>query len=149
MSRAKRLKPIAELAAHHEKEASKQLAANRERLAQQEQLLVELVDYHAEYTATDLMSHVATANPVRLQDYRLFLDRLEHAIVRQRELVARLREELDHSHTHWSERRSQRKALDNATERYARAEARDEQTREQHQLEEVSALLRTRKIESP
>ncbi|MBT8137856.1 MAG: flagellar export protein FliJ [Gammaproteobacteria bacterium] len=145
MNRSKRLQPIAELAAHHEKEASKQLADSRERVAQQEQMLVELIDYHAEYSSTELMSHAATANPVRLQDYRLFLDRLEHAIMRQRELIARLREDLDHSHTHWSERRSQRKALDNVTDRYARAEARDEQTREQRQLEEVSALLRTRK----
>ena len=144
MSRSKRLKPIADLAAHHEKEASKQLAASQEKLSQQEQLLTELEAYHAEYTTTNIMSQVAAADPVRLQDYRLFLDRLEHAIARQRQLLAGLRDELDRDHASWRERRSHRKALDNVTERYARAEARDQEQLEQRQLEEVSALLRTR-----
>ncbi|MDH3589764.1 MAG: flagellar export protein FliJ, partial [Gammaproteobacteria bacterium] len=130
MSRSKRLRPIADLAAHHEKEASKQLADTQDRLSMQEQLLVELEDYHAEYTATNLMSHVASADPVRLQDYRLFLDRLEHAIVRQHQLIARLREEFDQSHSRWTDRRSHRKALDNATDRYARAEVREDEQRE-------------------
>ncbi|MDH3645516.1 MAG: flagellar export protein FliJ [Gammaproteobacteria bacterium] len=145
MSRSRRIQPIANLAAHHEKEATKQLGETQARLDDQEKLLDDLEQYHAEYTTANVMSHEATADPVRLQDYRLFLDRLEHAIVRQHQLIARLRDEFAESHSQWAERRTHRKALDNATDRYAQAEQRTEDRREQEQIEEVSALLRTRK----
>ncbi len=146
MSRSKRLQPIAELAAHAEEEASKQLVDTQTRLDQQENLLQNLENYHAEYTTSNIISRIASADAVRLQDYRLFLDRLEHAIVRQHELIGRLREEFDQSHSQWKDRRSHRKALDNVTGRYARAEAHTRDVLEQQQIEEVSALLRTRKL---
>ncbi len=145
MNRSRRLQPIVDLAGHEENQASRQMAATREKLEQQEKLLRDLEDYHAEYTSTKLMSHTGVADPVRLQDYRLFLDRLEHAIVRQHELIARLRADLDTDRDAWRQRRSHRKALDNVTGRYARAEAREMELREQQQTEEISALLRARR----
>lgn len=144
MNRSKRLQPIAELAAHAEEEASKQLAETQTQLDQQEKLLHDLEDYHAEYTTANVVSQIASADAVRLQDYRLFLDRLEHAIVRQRELIGHLRVEVDQSQSQWKDRRSHRKALDNAKGRFARAEARTRDVLEQQQVEEISALLRTR-----
>lgn len=146
MSRAKRLQPIADLAAHSEHEASKELAEIQTRLEQQENLLQDLELYHAEYTTGTIISSIASADAVRLQDYRLFLDRLENAIVRQHELIGRLRREFDQIHARWTDRRSHRKALDNVTGRYARAEAHVKDVEEQNQIEEVSALLRTRKL---
>lgn len=146
MSRAKRLQPIADLAAHREQEASKQLVEAQSKLDQQQTLLNELENYHAEYTTANIIGSIASADAVRLQDYRLFLDRLEHAIVRQHELIGRLQEDFEQTHTRWTDRRSHRKALDNVTSRYARAEAHVRDVQEQQQIEEVCALLRTRKL---
>ena len=146
MNRSKRLQPIADMAVHHEHEATKQLVDTQARLDQQEKLLSDLEAYHAEYTTANVISSVASADPVRLQDYRLFLDRLENAIVRQHQLISRVRDEFATDHSQWTEKRSQRKALENVTGRYARAEAHSDDQLEQQQMEEVSSLLRLRKL---
>lgn len=140
MTRSERLRPIVEIAEHAEREASAAMASAETRLEEQSRLLLELERYHAEYASNSLTG----ADAVRLQDFRLFMDRLEQAIARQRELIARLEAEaVDHRDT-WVSRRSERKALDNAAARYAAGEAREEQRREQAHIDEICALLRNR-----
>lgn len=141
MTRSKRLRPIVELAEHREKEASVAMADAETRLAQHTELLENLERYHADYTTRPA---IPNADAVRLQDFRIFMDRLEHAIARQRQLIARLESECaDHRDT-WTGHRSHRKALDNAASRYASAEMLAAEKEEQRQIEEVSALLRFR-----
>ena len=141
MTRSRRLQPIAELAAQREQESSKALAETHERVDQHQALLENLERFHREYAHEPALS---TADPVRLQDYRLFMDRLEHAIARQREQLAGAQNELELQQAQWSGRRSHRKALDNATARYAQAETRAAERDEQLEVEEIAALLRGR-----
>lgn len=141
MTRSKRLRPIVELATHAEREASVAMADAETRLSEHARLLSELERYHAEYADRGM---TGSADAVRLQDYRLFMERLEQAIARQRELIARLETEArDHRDT-WTARRSHRKALDNAAARYAAGETRAADKQEQAHIEEVCSLLRTR-----
>ncbi len=142
MTRSKRLQPIAEVAAQRECESSRALAATHTRLDQHRELLENLERFHREYAHNPALS---SADPVRLQDYRLFMDRLEHAIVRQREQLAGVHAELEMQQAQWAGRRSHRKALDNAAARYERAETKAAEQDEQRQLEEIAALLRSRK----
>ena len=138
MTRSSRLQPIAELAAQREQESSKALAETHARVDEQQTLLDNLERFHREYASEPAMS---ASDPVRLQDYRLFMDRLEHAIARQREQLARAQGELERQQAQWSGRRSHRKALDNATARYAQAETRAAERDEQSEVEEIAALL--------
>lgn len=141
MTRSKRLRPIAEIAAHRELEASKQMATAQARLEKHQAVLADLERYHGEYASKP---GNAMSDPVRLQDFRLFMDRLEHAIRQQRDLVATLRVEFEQHQALWTDRRSQRKALDKATDRFARDERHASEQDAQRQLEEIAALLRTR-----
>ena len=117
------------------------MAATQERLDRHQALLLDLERYHAEYCATNT---IELSDPVRLQDYRLFMDRLEHAIQKQRSLIASLAVELNQDHARWTDRRSKRKALDKATDRFARDERLAQECSEQQQIEEIAALLRSR-----
>lgn len=141
MTRSRRLRPIVELAEHAEREASVAMADAETRREEHARLLAELERYHAEYAGDGV---IANTDPVRLQDYRLFMQRLEQAIANQRELLDRLEgEALDHRDT-WTSRRSHRKALDNAAARFAAGEAQAADKLEQAHIEEVCALLRSR-----
>ncbi|NND61482.1 MAG: flagellar export protein FliJ [Gammaproteobacteria bacterium] len=142
MNRSKRLQPIADIAAHREQEASKRMAAARANLDKHRAMLTDLERYHEEYA----QSHNSFADAVRLQDFRLFMDRLEHAIAQQRRLIVTLEREFDTQQDDWRDRRSQRKALDMAADRFAREERRIAEQDEQRQIEEIAALLRTRAI---
>ena len=140
MTRSSRLRPIAELAAQREQESSKALAQTHARVDEHRALLDNLERFHRGYAHEPAL---ATADPVRLQDYRLFMDRLEHAIALQRRQLAEAQGELERLRTQWSGRRSHRKALDNATARRATAETRAAERAEQLEVEEIAALLRS------
>jgi flagellar FliJ protein len=136
-SRADRLQPVVELAVKREKEATQQMADQRNQLAAAEQQLAELRRYREDYGVIPSGSNVAG-----LMNRQQFLQRIDLAIVQQMSEVARRHQALTVAQDKWTDARGRAKALDAVTTRYREQERKAEDRRDQAQADERSQYRR-------
>ena len=136
MNRSQRMEPVVRVAGRREEDAARELAQQRDLLVRHEKQLLELQAYRGEYIARLQDQSGSGVNASRLQDYRVFLDKLDTAIGQQERIVAHQQCEVDRFNQRWMELRTRCNAMDKAVERLRSEERRKADRREQHESDE-------------
>lgn len=143
MTRSKRMQPVVSVTANREHEAAKRLGECQKRILAAEQRLVELINYRDEYTQQ--FASGTSLGAARLQDYRVFLGRLNQAVDQQRHQVTVVSHECEGLRQRWLTLHVRAQALDKVVERYRGEERSDQDKREQKDSDEHANTLNERK----
>ena len=136
MTRSKRLQPVVQVAASKQQAAARKLGDCQREIDTRNARLTELLAYQAEYAQRFESSGGHGLDMARLQDYRVFLARLNDAISQQRVLVEAARSEYEKMKSHWLGTRQQAQAIDKVVDRFKRDEVRAQGRREQAETDE-------------
>ncbi len=136
MTRSKRMKPVVKVAEGREQAAARVMGEAQRQLQAQEDKLQELITYRAQYTEQFQVSGGAGLGAARLQDYRVFLSRLNQAIEQQHVRIAQCQQDCERQRSNWMATRTRSQALDKVVERYQREERRADDRREQNETDE-------------
>lgn len=135
--RIKRLEPVRRLRQFNERDAARRLGEEQRALADQQQRLDELLNYREDYLRryqSVLSSGQLGGQP--LQEYRVFLERLDQAIVQQRQLIERGEQACLRSRDEWLSTRTDVRAIDKVVERRRLMLERQRLRREQSESDE-------------
>lgn len=130
------MRPVVQVAASKEQEAARLLGDAQREVALREARLSELLAYQSEYAARFETSGGGGLDMARLQDYRVFLARLNEAIALQRRLVDAARVDCEARRACWLGTRQQAQAIDKVVDRFRRDEVRAQGRREQADTDE-------------
>ncbi|MFN2308639.1 MAG: flagellar export protein FliJ [Gammaproteobacteria bacterium] len=142
MTRSKRMQPVVEVTALREREAARRLGELLQREQADEQRLQELTQYRDDYTRQ--FASGTSLGAARLQDYRIFLGRLNQAIVQQQAVVERARQACAAQRAHWLALQTRVQALDKVVTRYRDRERSDQDRREQGESDQRAHTPRGR-----
>lgn len=136
MTRSRRIKPVHRVAENREKDAVRRMGESQQQLAAQQARLEELRAYRDQYARrfTERGGHGLDA--MQLQDYRVFLGRLNDAIQHQERVIEQCRSHHDKNQAQWIDTHSHAQAIDKLIQRFRRDEQRIERQREQRALDE-------------
>jgi flagellar FliJ protein len=137
MKRSTRMGPLHDLARFRERSASRDLADAARELEACERQLVQLTGFRDEYGRHEGGTGSGT-DPLRLQNYRSFMERLSEAIRQQERRIEEARGALAGSTESWRDRRRGAEALGAALERFDEDERRASGRREQRDADEVA-----------
>jgi flagellar protein FliJ len=140
MTRSKRMQSVVEVTANRERDAARRLGDLQHREQAAVQRLEELIRYREEYTQQ--FADGVSLPAARLQDYRVFLSRLNQAVEAQQTLVARARQECAAQRSRWLDIRSRVQALGKVALRYRDAERDEHDRREQKETDQRSSHTR-------
>jgi flagellar FliJ protein len=130
------MKPVRQVAASREQQAARNLGEAQERLAAQERKLEELIEYRDQYAVQFKAEGGLGFDAVRMQDFRVFLNRLNQAIEQQRGVIELCRQDCVRSRDRWLRDRTRSEALEKVVDRYRDEERREEERREQRSADE-------------
>ncbi len=133
MSRSKRMKPVKRVAETREQAAAKKLGQSQQYLDAQHAKLEELRTYRDQYSESFKASSGQGLGANRLQDYRVFLTRLNEAIRQQEAIITQCVSQHEQTRQHWVQTRSHHQAIDKVVERYRSEE---QKTRDRHEQKE-------------
>lgn len=136
MSRSKRMKPVQRVAESREQAAVQKLGQSQQYLDAQRTRLEELCTYRDQYSASFQTSGGQGLNAGRLQDYRVFLSRLNEAIRQQEAIIAQCTSQHEQTRQQWVETRSHHQAIDKVIERYRSEEQKNRDRLEQQEQDE-------------
>jgi len=136
MSRSKRMQPVRRVAESREQAAVQKLGESQRVLDAQRAKLQELRAYRDQYTEAFRTSSGQGLDANRLQDFRVFLARLNEAIHQQEAIIAQCVCQHELTRQQWVEKRSHHQAIDKVIDRYQREEQRLRDRREQQEQDE-------------
>jgi flagellar FliJ protein len=137
MKRSKRFEPIQEIASKSATDLSRAMSEAGARVAELERQFEKLKTYRDDY----VRNSTQTAGPidaVRLQNYRLFLDRLGEAMRLQAQTLNGARAEYEKRHAQWSQKRIEAESLGRAIDRFRKEEVGAADRREQREGDEAA-----------
>ncbi|MCF6323181.1 MAG: flagellar export protein FliJ [Gammaproteobacteria bacterium] len=138
MLKSTRLKPVIKIAQNREDDAALALNEYRKVIDQQEARMIELRQYHTEYTQRLNDSGRNGLNIAQINDYRHFIARLAVAVKQQEEQLASCEAQLKEKHDAWMLTRVRHQALDKVVDRYQQQEHQASEKREQFESDERS-----------
>ena len=141
MTRSKRIKSIADIAKNREQSAAQVLGKKRQFLKLQRERLNELTSYREEYSRRFESSGNAGFNSRQLTEFRTFFDKLNKAIVQQRDLINQLDKECHVCQENWVNKRVNSQAIGKVVEKYQYQEICEQEKREQLDLDERAQRL--------
>jgi len=138
MTRSKRMQPVQRVAQNREQNAVQKFGQSRQNLDAQRTRLEELRAYRDQYARDFERSSGTGLDVTRIQDYRVFLNRLGEAIRQQEALIEQCSSQHEQTRQQWIETRTHSQAIDKVMERYRREEHRQQDLREQKEQDEHS-----------
>ena len=141
MLKSKRLQPVVKIAQNREDDAAQVLNEYRKVIDQQEAELIELRQYHTEYTQRLSDSGRNGLHIAQLNDYRSFIARLAVAVKQQEDQLAVCEVELKEKYDAWLLTRVHHQALDKVVDRYQQQEMQESNRREQAESDERSQQM--------
>ena len=136
MTRSKRMQSVVDVTVNGERKAARRLGDLQQRLLAAEQRYAELLRYREDYTQQ--FANGGSLTVARLQDYRIFLDRLNQAVDQQQQAVVRAQQDCEKQRQCWMEIRSRVQALGKVVTRYRVEERSDTERREQKESDAQS-----------
>lgn len=134
MTRSKRMQSVAEVTANRERDAARRLGEAQKRAQAAEQRFQELLAYRDDYTQQ--FANGGSLTTARLQDYRIFLERLNQAVEQQQSLLERANQDCEVLRRRWMEIHTRTQALDKVVSRYRDEERSDSERREQKESDQ-------------
>jgi len=132
------MEPVQRVAESREQAAVRELGQSQQHLAAQEARLEEFLSYREQYTKSFQASGEAGFGAARLQEYRVFLGRLNDAIRQQEEVIIQCRAQCEAVRQRWIESRTHSQAIDKVMDRYREDEYKQQERREQKDQDERS-----------
>ncbi len=136
MTRSKRMQPVQRVAQNREQSAVQKLGRSQQNLDAQRARLEELRAYRDQYARDFEFSGGTGLDAARIQDYRVFLNRLSEAICQQEALLEQCSSQHELTRQQWIETRTHSQAIDKVVHRYRREEHRQQDRREQKEQDE-------------
>lgn len=136
MRSSKKLHPVANLAKLKERSAAKLHGSVLRELQKQENQLSELINYRKQYLSAFKAAGESGLSAIQMQDYRIFLQRLDDAIGQQQQNVNNGRQNTQDSQTKWMDTRNQSKMINKVVENRQQLENQQVEKREQRELED-------------
>jgi flagellar FliJ protein len=136
MKRSKRMQPVAEMAQQHAQDAAQNLAIHQQRFYEKQTQLNELVAYRDDYALRFQQRGREGLNAMQMQDYKLFLDRLNRAIDHQQVALKNACLELDNKRRAWQEMHQNYKAIGKVVNRHLQQEQREETRQDQRESDD-------------
>lgn len=138
MSRPFPLQTLLELAQVNSDMAAAQLCAINGQDREMQERLQLLLDYRSEYTA-----HLAHATKIGMssvdwRNFRRFIDKIDAAIVQQRDAVVLSKQRVEAGQIHWHEEQRQLKSFDTLFQRHHTTEVKREARQEQKEQDEFA-----------
>jgi flagellar FliJ protein len=131
MSPSNRLKPVQRFAKSKEQNAARSMGQARKNLELEEAKLKQLKQYHQEYLARFQQLAGEGMTSKQLQEYRMFLAKLDEAINEQERVVAASMVNHNSRKSNWKEKHSRTQALNKVIDRYRVQEQKVADRREQ------------------
>lgn len=141
MTGSRRLDMVLRLAEDRERDAAAALARSRGQAAAEEQRLEMLLGYRGEYQERFQVSGAGGMDIRRLQEYRAFLERIDHAVEHQRQALATAQQHLDLERQRWLDETRRAQSLGKVQERQRDAERRSADAREQRETDERAGAV--------
>jgi flagellar FliJ protein len=142
MKRSKRLKPVAQVEKHRERDAAQQLGRHQSELGEMQSRLDELVNYRADYQQRYNQFLSQGTGSAAIQEYRSFLKKLDQAIAHQQQLINGGQQNVAHSRHNWLQKRTRLKAIDTLVDKLQVDEHQQEAKREQQDNDERALFAR-------
>jgi flagellar FliJ protein len=136
MRRSKKLQPVANLAKLNEQRAAKLHGSVLRELQKQETQLDELINYRDQYLNAFKTASEAGLSAIQMQDYRIFLQRLDDAIQQQQQNVINGRQNTQSSQEKWTDTRNRSDMINKVVENRQQLENQQVEKREQRELED-------------
>jgi flagellar FliJ protein len=137
MIKSKRFEPIQEIASTSAKDLSRAMGEAGRRVADLERQLQQLQSYRDEYVRNSTQS-AGSIDAVKLQNYRMFLDRLGEALRQHMKNLDGARAEYDMRRALWSEKRVEAESLGRAVDRFRKEEQHAADRREQREGDDAA-----------
>ena len=122
MKKSKRIKPVVDLAHHHERDAAKILGQALTEVNRHEQQLVQLKQYQDEYAERFNAAGQVGESISKLNDFLAFLTKIKGAVKAQEQAVEAARSVLEEKKQFWFSKRGRSKALDGVLDKYVKEE---------------------------
>jgi flagellar FliJ protein len=136
MRRSKKLQPVANLAKLNERSAAKLHGSVLRELQKQETQLDELINYRNQYLTAFKTAGESGLSAIQMQDYRIFLQRLDDAIQQQQQNVINGRQNIKSSQAKWTDTRNRSDMINKIVENRQQLENQQVEKREQRELED-------------
>jgi flagellar FliJ protein len=136
MTRSKRMQSVQYLAQNRERDAVKKLGESQRYLDAQQAKLEELRAYRDQYATAFENTGGAGLDAFRIHEYRVFLGRLNEAILQQEAVIAQCSIRHEQTREQWMATRNHSQAIDKVLERYRQQERKQEERKEQQELNE-------------
>jgi len=138
MTRSKRMQPVQRVAQNREQNAVQKLGQSQQNLDAQRARLEELRAYRDQYARDFELSGGSGLDATRVQDYRVFLNRLGEAIRQQETLIEQCCSQHEQTRQQWIKTHTHSQAIDKVVSRYRREDHRQQDLKEQREQDERS-----------
>ena len=134
--KSKRFEPIRDIASTSAMDLSRAMGEAGRKVAELEGKVEQLQSYRDDYVRNS--QSPATIDAVKLQNYRMFLDRLGDALRQQLESLVIARAEYDKRRALWSEKRIEAESLVRVVDRFRKEERHAADQREQREGDDAA-----------
>lgn len=135
---SKRFQPVKRVAESRESDAARELGHSQKRMRDQEAKLEDLKRYHQEYLERFETTARQGMSASQMQEYRIFLEKLDTAIREQEKVVLASKSECVTRKEQWQQKRVRTQALGKVMDRFKSAELKVQEKREQDEADERS-----------
>ncbi len=136
MSKAKKLQLIEKIRKQHERNAGRQHGETIRIAEQQKKQLDELLQYRDQYAKSFQTACEAGLTAIRMQEYQVFINRLDEAIFQQKQQILSGQDNCKKSRKEWLTKRNERKMLSKVVESRQQSEREQKDRREQRAIED-------------
>jgi flagellar FliJ protein len=136
MTKSKRLKPVVKIAEDRERAAARLMGDSQRLVDERQARLDELIAYRREYSAQFAGGAAPARSALQINDFRLFLQRLDEIIRQQQRLLDDSHRELEQKKQAWLNSRTKKAALEKAVTRFQADEYSRQARREQRESDD-------------
>ncbi len=137
MNRSTKLQPIAKINKQHERNAGRVHGESIRQAESQQKQLDELINYRNHYSKAFQSASEAGLTVIQMQEYKLFIKRLDDAISQQKLQVHNGQSKCKTSEKEWMNKRSQCQRIDKVIESRRQVEHQEMKKREQREQENM------------
>ena len=136
MNSSSKLQPIAKIRKQQEHNAGRKHGETIRQAQREQQQLDELIGYRHQYSKVFKSASESGLSAVRLQEYMLFISRLDEAISLQQQTVNNGKSRCELSQKEWLRKRGKSKMIDKVVESRQQTEQQAKEKRLQKELED-------------
>jgi len=136
MNNSAKLQPIAKVRKQQERNAGRQHGDTLRLLEQQQRQLEELITYRMQYEKTFQLACQKGLSAIQMQEYKLFICRLDEAIMQQQKRLSEVQNTCETSRKEWLSTRNKSKMLNKVVESRQQSERLQRDKREQREIED-------------